>query len=69
MKGKSTWKPVGLSAKRFIDVFCDRTAMVLSEHMQGVGCVGSQSSLGRALGRVLAHEFYHVVARTDAHGK
>jgi hypothetical protein len=53
----------------FIDVFCDRTIMVLSLEMQRVGWAGSQVLLGRALGRVLAHELYHVLARTDVHGK
>ena len=53
----------------FIDVFCDRTIMVLSVEMQRVGWAQSQVLLGRALGRVLAHEFYHVLGRTVVHGK
>ena len=77
ISGEQNWSPVYAPGAHildgeilpFINVFCDRTVMVLSNEMQRVGRAGSQVLLGRALGRVLAQKFYHVLARTNAHGK
>ncbi len=51
----------------FIEVYCDQTVLVVSEEMQRAGPVGGEIVLGRAMGRVLAHELYHVFAQTAAH--
>jgi hypothetical protein len=31
------------------------------------GALGQEAALGRAMGRVLAHELYHILARTTRH--
>lgn len=50
----------------FADVECDR---IRSELLAGHGAIspGDDRLLGRALGRVLAHELHHIIDRTRTH--
>jgi hypothetical protein len=48
-------------------VDCDRVRSVLKGTMVGRDYARGDSLLGRALGRVMAHEMYHMLARTSAH--
>ena len=52
----------------FVQVNCDRVGSLLGRATRDSTVFQSESSLGRAVGRVLAHELYHVLARTDRHG-
>lgn len=52
----------------FAEVSCERVqASIRSVSGKLIGNVNDQI-LGRALGRVVAHEFYHILARTPDHG-
>jgi hypothetical protein len=44
----------------FFHVDCTRVNQILGSHVES-------SILGRALGRVIAHEIYHIIARTAEH--
>lgn len=52
----------------FADVDCGRVRRLLGTAMAGVEPAERAPTMGRALGRVLAHELYHVLARTRRHG-
>jgi hypothetical protein len=52
----------------FADVECDRVRSSLQSAHIGSGA-GDDLLLGRALGRVLAHELHHIIDRTRAHTK
>jgi len=52
----------------FTDVDCGRISQLLGPSMFHVDPADREETLGRAIGRVLAHEFYHVFARTSHHG-
>jgi hypothetical protein len=49
----------------FSEVQCDRVRRLLA----GAASRGSAGILGRALGRIVAHEMFHMLAATDQHGK
>ncbi len=51
----------------FADVYCDRIRRLIGEPLEAEDVRTRQNMLGRAMGRVLAHELYHVVARSTAH--
>jgi len=53
----------------FGEVRCDRIRESLKAAMAGIDFSHSNVLLGRALGRVVAHELYHMLANTKAHGK
>lgn len=50
----------------FADIECDRIRSELST-ARGAVSPGDDRMLGRALGRVLAHELHHIIDRTRAH--
>lgn len=51
----------------FADVDCNRLRQLLWTDLDGTKPLARQSLLGRALGAVVAHELYHVLARTKNH--
>jgi hypothetical protein len=51
----------------FTDVSCDRVREFLRRPLMGAGPEEQQYLYGRALGRVLAHELYHIFANTVHH--
>lgn len=51
----------------FTEVECDRIRQALEYLEPGATVNQRQSALGLALGRVVAHELYHVLARTTRH--
>jgi hypothetical protein len=53
----------------YTEVQCDQVRKALAYLKPGAGSKERQNALGLALGRVVAHELYHVLARTTAHAK
>ncbi len=53
----------------FIDVECDRIRTMVGATLRVADNSRREYILGRALGRVLAHEFRHVFERTKEHGQ
>ncbi len=53
----------------FAEVSCDRIAQSLSKVMTGSERRQADKYLGRALGRVLAHELYHILGKTHQHNQ
>ncbi len=53
----------------FSEVHCDEVRKALSFLRPGAGLVERQQALGRAMGRVLAHELYHVLAKATTHAE
>jgi hypothetical protein len=51
----------------FVQVDCDRTRQLVSSVLAGLPSGAREALYGRALGRVLAHELYHVLAQTTSH--
>jgi len=51
----------------FAEVSCDRIANVVARAMWGGERKQADKYLGRALGRVLAHELYHILGKTHEH--
>ena len=51
----------------FVDVLCDQVRNSIRPHMLGQHFRQAYQVLGRALGRVIAHELYHVLGRTCDH--
>jgi len=53
----------------FTEVECDQVRRALAYLPRGAGDKEQQNALGLVLGRVVAHELYHILARTTAHAK
>ena len=53
----------------FGEIECDQVRSALSYMDPEAGFVERQMALGLALGRVVAHELYHMLAQTTAHAK
>jgi hypothetical protein len=51
------------------DLRCDALRKLIDRDLQAAPAAGRDQLLGRALGRVLAHELYHVLLRTRAHAR
>lgn len=51
----------------FTDIHCDRIRRLIGPRVKARDVETRQKLLGRAMGRVLAHELYHVIAKTTAH--
>jgi hypothetical protein len=51
----------------FAEVSCDRIAKAVATAMWGGERKEADRLLGRALGRVLAHELYHILGKTHEH--
>jgi hypothetical protein len=52
----------------FIDVNCDGVRLFLQQDLVRFQEADRSAAYGRALGRVLAHELYHVFTRSTKHG-
>jgi hypothetical protein len=53
----------------FSDLACDKLRGAVQSAIANGNPVGGNVLLGKAMGRVLAHELYHVVADTSQHGQ
>ncbi len=53
----------------FSDLACDNLRGAVGSAIAGGNQLGGNVLLGRAMGRVLAHELYHIVADTSVHGR
>lgn len=53
----------------FADLQCDAVRRVIARELRVHPEASAAEVLGRALGRVLAHELYHIVLKTQLHGK
>jgi hypothetical protein len=51
----------------FAEVSCDRVANAVASAMWGGERKQADKYLGRAIGRVLAHELYHILGKTHEH--
>ena len=51
----------------FADIHCDRIRRLMGPLVNAEDVETRQDLLGRAMGRVLAHELYHVVAKSTGH--
>jgi hypothetical protein len=52
----------------FIEVDCDQVWSAIETRLENEAKVHQEVHLGRALGRVVAHELYHVLANSSTHG-
>src|SRR5260370_22742166 len=52
----------------YSEVECDKVRVSLRSAMWGGDYERGDLLMGRALGRVLAHELYHIVGKTAGHG-
>ena len=53
----------------FSEVACDRVVAVARSAMSGGDFAHADLLLGRALGRVVAHELVHILSKSGAHGR
>jgi len=53
----------------FSELECDRIRRSIAPLAVGYSKEDRESLLGRAMGRVLAHELFHVFAKTEQHGQ
>jgi hypothetical protein len=53
----------------FSELQCDRIRRSIAPLAMGASSNEREALLGRAMGRVLAHELFHVFAKTDRHGQ
>jgi hypothetical protein len=51
------------------DVLCDTVWTLIGPDLRGVAGSQRDALLGRALGRVVAHELYHIMLRTTVHSQ
>lgn len=51
------------------DVLCDPIRGLVDHNLRGESPRNRDDLLGRALGRVLAHELYHILLQTTGHGR
>lgn len=52
----------------FADIRCDAVRKVIERDLRATSSADREELLGHALGRVMAHELYHVLLRTRSHG-
>jgi hypothetical protein len=53
----------------FGEVACDKVTSAVRSAMSGGDFANADVLLGRALGRVLAHEVVHMLSKSGAHGR
>lgn len=53
----------------FADIQCDAVRQFVASELKGRAVAEQEEMLGRALGRVIAHELYHMLLRTKEHGR
>jgi hypothetical protein len=63
-----TWSTDG-AVQPFSEIGCDQVTRVMRSAMSGQDFAHGDVLLGRALGRVLAHELFHVLTGSGAHGR
>ena len=51
------------------DLYCNRVWDLVGSEINSLTSIQSEFLLGRALGRVLVHEIYHMLGQTTGHGK
>ena len=84
-KGKCVLDPVGYlydergpmaftystdgAVQPFSEVACDKVTSAVRSAMSGGDFANADLLLGRALGRVLAHEVVHILSKSGAHGR
>lgn len=51
----------------FSDIHCDRIRSFIQPHLAALDREDRERAFGRALGRILAHELYHVFSKTTRH--
>jgi hypothetical protein len=51
----------------FVSIVCDNVHRLLADAIQDATPARQKELLGRAYGRVLAHELYHILAQTSEH--
>jgi hypothetical protein len=51
------------------DVHCDAVRKLVGDVLRASSAEEQQELFGRSLGRVMAHELYHILLRTRAHGR
>jgi len=51
----------------FVDIYCDAVRAHLAGDLRGWNPKERSAAFGRAVGRVVAHELYHVLAQTQHH--
>ena len=59
----------GGAIQPFAEVQCDQVAAAARSAMSGSDFAHADVLFGRALGRVIAHELVHILARSGAHGR
>ena len=59
----------GSNVLPFGEVHCNRIREAIKSAMAGKDFQNADALLGRALGRVVAHELYHILANTKRHGR
>ncbi len=52
----------------FADLLCDAVHRLVDRDLRGLRSTEREELLGRAYGRVLAHEMYHILLRSTEHG-
>jgi len=52
----------------FSVIACERVKSSINPVLSGGEHKNAEAVFGRAVGRVLAHEIYHIIAKTDQHG-
>jgi hypothetical protein len=57
------------SVQPFSEVACDRVARAVRSALPGGDCTRADLLMGRALGRVLAHEVVHMLTKSRLHGR
>ena len=53
----------------FSDIQCDAARRFLERDMRALPAAEQDEVLGRALGRVVAHELYHILLKTRTHAR
>lgn len=58
----------GEQVQPFADVFCDNIAALIRVAIESGQFGGADPTMGRALGKVLAHELMHMITKSRTHG-
>ncbi len=53
----------------FTDIFCDQVRRYIGPNITETNLMKRDTVYGRALGRVVAHELYHILVKTTEHSK
>jgi len=53
----------------FADIDCDSVRKLIDRELRRASAGLREDILGRAMGRVVAHELYHILLHTTSHGR